>query len=170
MPNTEEVLDVDMAQLEIKDGAKKRTSSSISENDERPDENASKSEIPLEGTVRRSGRKRIRPVEFDKRRVLSKPKKLLDDLNSKQIVNYYLDKTVKRTPPTLETIFEEPNPKTVMSTRKFRRLISFPSDVASKNRLKVKKRVMKAKLVSSSPRKKMSMETLLQKLSSIDEK
>lgn len=121
--------------------------------------------------LRRSHRKRIKPLEAENRRVLTKPKKLEINANSKDTVNYYLDKRIKRLPPTLETIFEEPKSDSLMSTRKFKRCINFSDDGLCKDKLKVKKRSMKAKKVSSIKRlrKKVSMELLMKKLSNIEE-
>ncbi|KAG5877632.1 hypothetical protein JTB14_030030 [Gonioctena quinquepunctata] len=160
----EQVLDIYISQLEIKDGERKRKVSGV------PQQESNNEQIKNAENPRRSGRKRIRPAESVNRRVLSKPKKRMDDCNAKDIVNYYLDKKVKRLSPSLETIFEEPNSETIMSTRKFKRCINFPNSVCFlKNKFKIKKRAMKAKKVLSRPKIKMTMEMLFKKLSGIEE-
>lgn len=121
-------------------------------------------------TTRRSTRRKQPPLN-DKRRVQSKPKKLPDDLNSKILINYYLNKRIKRHQTHLETIFEDPvSPDIIMSRRKFSRSMQFPVENNSlvKNKNKVRKRSMKAKERGSIKPKKLSMDLLLEKLANIE--
>ncbi|XP_018566361.1 uncharacterized protein LOC108907252 [Anoplophora glabripennis] len=166
-------LDVDMAQLEINE--KKRNFTGVFKY-KLTEDNSPISSPESNETItqpRRSGRKKIRSQETEKRRVLTKPKKLLsNNSNTNEINNYYLDKRVKRLPPSLETIFEEPKGNSFMSTRKFKRCIQFSSQVAPcRNKLKVKKRSMKAQKVSIIKRlnKNVALELLKEKLSAIEE-
>ena len=91
--------------------------------------------------------------------------------NSEDIKVYYLDKSVKRSPHTLETIFEEDEKVSIdspsqpqMSAKRFKRMINFqikPSDVKQKKRrLKIKK-VFGSKLFRS---RRMDMKDVLKKL------
>ncbi|KAK4885961.1 hypothetical protein RN001_002232 [Aquatica leii] len=96
--------------------------------------------------------------------------------NRNNVEKYYLNKKVKRMPSTLETIFEEPkqhnNEKLFLSSRKLKRVLSFNEDIVQSNKLKSKKRLNKAKKLPSSKkfinRKKLSMETLMNKLTSLE--
>ncbi|KAJ8926527.1 hypothetical protein NQ314_021129 [Rhamnusium bicolor] len=127
-------LDVDMAQLEINE--KKRVSTGVFKYKLNANQPTSPELDDVVTPPRRSTRKKIRPLETEKRRVLTKPRKFLDNAN--EINNYYLDKRVKRLPPSLETIFEEPKGDSFMSSRKFKRCIQFSSHLAM-NKVKVKK-------------------------------
>lgn len=165
-------LDVDMAQLEINE--KKRNLTGVFKykltEDNSPLSSPESSETMTQ--LRRSSRKKICPQETEKRRVLTKPKKILNGSSTAdEISNYYLDKRVKRLPPSLETIFEEPKGNNFMSTRKFKRCIQFSSQTApSRNKLKVKKRSMKAQKVSVIKRlnKNVALELLKEKLLAIE--
>lgn len=132
-----------------------------------------KKEPELENRMypRRSKRMKIRQVEKQKRRTATKPKKIVDGY-SKEIVNYYLDKKIKRTQSSLETIFEEPiNDGCSMGARKLKRCIGFPDiGIYIKDKIKVKKRLMKAKKVCGIKKiKKLSMDLLLEKLRNIEQ-
>lgn len=125
---------------------------------------------------RRSQRKRIRPLDNTdfSNDGGTKMQKLSKDAND--IEKYYLSKKVKRLPSALETIFEEPkqlnNQQQYVSTKKFKRSIKFHEDIAGATKLKLRKRQLKAKKLPSSKaflnRKKVSMDTLLKKLSGIE--
>lgn len=163
-------LDIDMSSLELND--KKRrfcaTNGFDAEVEEVDDETAA------EPKLRRSSRKKIRPLDLEKRRVYTKPRKY--DTSSCDITNYCLNKKVKIAHTSLETIFEEPKSVkagvSFMSGRKFKRAIDFNSPVTT-DKLKTKKRHMKAKqLVSSKKilrRKKVTKELLLQQLKVAEE-
>ena len=62
------------------------------------------------------------------------------------IEKYYQDKTVKRLPSTLETIYEEPKNGKIMSKSKFKRVVNFDVDTIS-DRSKIRKRKLKAKKI-----------------------
>lgn len=166
-------LDVDMAHLEINE--RKRNFTGVFKCKLTEDNSAHPSPESNDNVtqLRRSNRKKICSQETDKRRVLTKPKKLLNNSSSTdEINNYYLDKRVKRLPPSLETIFEEPKGNTFMSTRKFKRCINFNNlTLPSRSKLKVKKRSMKAQKVSVIKRlnKNVALELLKEKLSAIEE-
>lgn len=90
--------------------------------------------------------------------------------NEEDIKKYYLCKKVKKHPPSLETIFEEPkdqhNVKLLMSNRRYRRFCDF-SDVH-----KTKKRLMKVKKHSvgkNLKKQKVNLNVLKKKLQEIDE-
>lgn len=164
-------IDVDMAYLEINElnppnGSVKR---------ERELEQSSSSFIsPVsdEDNPRRSLRKKFRiSAPTNNARVLSKPKKFVEG-SMKETMKYYLDKRVKRLHPSLETIFEEPQKESMMSLRKFKRIIEFPATVGlHKDKVKTKRRTMKAKKIKTIKRlkKKVSMDLLMKKLSTIEE-
>lgn len=168
MELSETELDVEMASLQINE--RKRSLGCIE--DEEVDSN--NQELQQEGTLRRSLRKKFRPSDIDKRRVITQPKKI--DVDSVSVVtSYYLDKKVKRAPSTLETIFEEPKQvKTgslLMSGRKFKRLIEFNASPLLNDK-KIKKRRTKAKAVCMNKKlyqKRFTKEYLLQKLSELDD-
>ncbi|XP_074032312.1 uncharacterized protein [Leptinotarsa decemlineata] len=166
----EQVLNVFSSQLEIKDGEKKRRIEDLSQEGFTPEFEGIPNENGNEN-LRRSGRKRIRPAEVEKKQIISKPKRLHEDSSYEEIKKYYLDKKVKRLPPSLETIFEEP--KTggiIMSARKFKRCINFGSmNYLPTNKSKVKKRSLKAKKVTPRPKNKLTMDLLLKKLSCLEE-
>lgn len=122
-----------------------------------------------EASPRRSLRRRSMSVPTENRRVKQKPTKKVTKLES-----IYLCRSVKRLPPNLETIFEEPkidkNSEILyIGLRKQKRIISF-ENCSTLNRNKVKKRQMKAKKVSKSfmKRKRASMETLIEKLKYVE--
>lgn len=78
---------------------------------------------------------------------------------------------IKKQSPSLETIFEEPtsvNGKLLeISHKKIKRMMNFNA-TPSMNKLKVKKRQMKAKKFGfKKNRKKMSMETFMEKLNKL---
>lgn len=157
-------LDIEMASLALNE--KKRRISTVIE--------ASQDEETLRQpdattALRRSNRKRIRPLDVEKRRVYTKPKKF-NGKTDKEISGYYLNKKVKLLHTSLETIFEEPkNSEVVMSGRKLRRIINF--SVNSAEKLKTKKRAMKAKkvcAVKSRRSKKISKELFLQRMKELD--
>ncbi|KAJ3644974.1 hypothetical protein Zmor_022670 [Zophobas morio] len=110
---------------------------------------------------RRSTRFKSRKNYTEKRRVYTKPTKLKDD--TVHIKTYYLDKSIKRLSPPLETIYEDNNDEKCL--RSFLRTLSN----SCKN---TKKRKMKEKGVSAQQRKmnkdKLSMAFLLEKLDKID--
>ncbi|XP_057667770.1 uncharacterized protein LOC130900870 [Diorhabda carinulata] len=153
------LLEVDISQLEIGEDKIK-----VCEND------SATSEVECVAEATRRSTRRKQPPANDKRRVQSKPKKLPDDLNSKILINYYLNKRVKRHQTHLETIFEDPiSTDIIMSRRKFSRSMQFPIEISLvKNKNKVRKRSMKAKERGSMKPKKLSMELLLEKLANID--
>ncbi|XP_065173535.1 protein tantalus [Atheta coriaria] len=87
----------------------------------------------------------------------------------KRLKKIYLDKRVRKRVPSLETIFETPSDDKIMSSRKFKRLISFQE--LQKN--KVRKHPMKAKQTVANYNKlkrknKVSMDALMQKLNSLE--
>ncbi|CAG9864105.1 unnamed protein product [Phyllotreta striolata] len=99
MDQGENKLDVDMSHLEISET-----------------EVAVEDEAQNTATLRRSGRRKSATEEPpEKKRVLQKPKKLSTNKEHKQIVNYYLDRKIKRTSSCLETIFEMPKGDTYMT-------------------------------------------------------
>lgn len=170
MDSSDTVLDVEMASLQLNE-RKRSFGCCIEEKDVETETKQEESEQT--GVLRRSLRKRMRS-ETDKRRVVTKPKKI--DVDSVSVVtSYYLDKKVKRAPSTLETIFEEPKQaKTgclLMSGRKFKRLIEFNAPPLSNDK-KVKKRKTKAKALCMNKKlhhKRFTKEFLLQKLSELDD-
>lgn len=127
-------------------------------------------EAESSNTLRRSKRKRFRPINCENRRSTIKPKKIIDG-SYKDTINYYLDKSIKKLPSTLETIFEEPKGDVLMSTRRLKRYISFSEpQIYNKDKLKVKKRVLKAKKIHPFKKlKKVSMDLLMKKLLNMDE-
>ncbi|KAL3273573.1 hypothetical protein HHI36_015007 [Cryptolaemus montrouzieri] len=87
------------------------------------------SDIPEKLNIRRSERKARAPVRWDSQSILT-TKNMLNINNLAAIEKYYLDKTVKRTTTSLETIFEEVQENRnhlhhVMSVRKLRTFINF---------------------------------------------
>ncbi|KAK9873330.1 hypothetical protein WA026_022137 [Henosepilachna vigintioctopunctata] len=122
-------------------------------------------------SVRRSGRRKSVPVRWDGNDDLSKRiSPVIDSLAS--IEKYYLDRTVKKSTASLETIFEETQEnkgslQKVMSLRKLRRSINFSEKVPPG---KIRKRQLKASKLN--PRKRLSinasLEDLHKKLKSID--
>ncbi|RZC37829.1 Tantalus domain containing protein [Asbolus verrucosus] len=131
-------------------------------------------DIPEETLPRRSLRRRFRNSLGERQSAeLTKPKKLTEKSSAKDIENYYLDKRVKRLNPSLETIYEEPqqirDEEVVMSTRKYRRVIDFKA-ITTKNSTKIKKRKMKAKLVTPNKHNsKVSLKFLMQKLEELSD-
>lgn len=96
------------------------------------------------------------------------------EMNSleESVKEYYLDKNVKKKPNNLETIYEEhdngSDDTTYMSTKRFKRMLLFkPEPTASK----LKKRRAKIQKVFGSKinhnKKRISMQTLLDKLDGI---
>lgn len=88
---------------------------------------------------------------------------------------YYLDKSVKESPHTLETIYEEDekiaidsNSEPHMSTKRFKRMINFHrksnDGKQKKRRLKIKK-VFGSKLFK--PRRRMDLKDVIKRLESI---
>ncbi|CAH1112299.1 unnamed protein product [Psylliodes chrysocephalus] len=157
------ILDVDISQLEIGE-----TQTEILKSKEEKDvKSAAESEI-----VRRSSRKKILPIQTEKKRVISKPKRLSSNGTiDANVINYYLDKKIKRFSSSLETIFEQPksdepnsNQDLYMSRRKFVRTLPAKDIKLPKNK-KIKKRNMKVKKINK--RKNLPMEMLLKKLASI---
>lgn len=125
---------------------------------------------PVPNYVRRSTRKKIRPLDCENRRTTKKPKKVSDN-NYKETVSYYLDKRVKKFSSSLETIFEEPKNGTFMASKRLKRFINFSeTGIPHKDKVKIKKRALKAKKVHSIKRlnKKVSMDLLMKKLMSIE--
>ncbi|KAJ3643016.1 hypothetical protein Zmor_025756 [Zophobas morio] len=126
-------------------------------------------------TVRRSSRRRIATINSEvPTNTVNRVVKLTAKSSEKAIKNYYLDKKVKRTNPSLETIFEEPqvvnNEEVVMSSRKFKRVINFSAVPLVKNSAKIKKRKVKAKSLKNKVKhKKVTLKGLMDKLSEIDE-
>lgn len=119
---------------------------------------------------RRSKRKKIRSIDCENRRTSAKPKKFIDA--NKETANYYLDKRVKKLPSTLETIFEEPTSGVFMSNRRQKRCINFPEvGIYYKDKVKVKKRILKAKKINPKKKwkKRISMDLLMKKLMSIEQ-
>lgn len=163
-------LDVEMASLELNE--KKRRFSAVGEASAESGEEDSEqsSGTNTNPPLRRSARKRIRPVDIEKRRVYTKPKKIGAD-GIGDATGYYLNKKVKLVHTNLETIFEEPkSEQDLMSGRKFRRLINFATQ--SSEKLKTKKRQMKAKKVCSTKflrSKKITKELVLAKLKELDQ-
>lgn len=154
-------LDVDMSFLELDEkGLNETQSETVLETSSSDNSN----------NLRRSKRKRFRPAVCDKRRITLKPSKIIDG-NYKETINYYLDKRVKKLPSTLETIFEEPKSGVIMSNRRLKRFINFyESPLNSKDKVKIKKRSMKAKKVHPMKKfKKVSMDLLMQKLMNIEQ-
>ncbi|KAB0804783.1 hypothetical protein PPYR_01753 [Photinus pyralis] len=143
---------MDLVEVRCSDGSETAATESLSTN------------VP----VRRSLRKRVHPLEV---KVESEPK-----MRKRSIEQYYCDKRVKRLPSTLETIFEEPkqqnNEEQLIGTRKYKRTVHFHQDVAVGSKLKLRKRILKAKKLPSSKtflnRKKIPLSTVMQKLSSLD--
>lgn len=161
-------LDVEMASLELNE--KKRRFSAICEApSESENTELGASDATASTSVRRSLRKKVRPLDVDKRRVYTKPKKIGVGA-ANDVTGYYLDKKVKLVHTSLETIFEEPkNTKDIMGGRKFRRLINFSPN--STDKVKTKKRQMKAKKVCTTKflrSKKVTKELILQKLKEIE--
>lgn len=121
-------------------------------------------------------RRRIRPA-CEKRRVKLKPvKRTFSEMeNEDDARRLYLNKSVKESPHTLETIYEEDehiaidaNEQPQMSTKRFKRMINFQrkpndSNKQKKRRLKIKK-VFGSKL--SKPRR-MELKDVLKRLESI---
>ncbi|CAH0549277.1 unnamed protein product [Brassicogethes aeneus] len=146
-------MDTALASLDLNDGMQKKR---LSE------------EVEEKTSPRRSSRKKIK--ECDNRRVIIKPKKID---RQKEIKNYYLDKRVKKGSPCLETIFEEPQlvkgKSITISHKKLKRLLNFnTTNLMTKQ--KTKKRQMKSKKEGIfKPRKKISMDILMDKLSCIKE-
>lgn len=110
------------------------------------------------------------------RRVNMKPRKLLNCSNSKQIEALYLNKTVKTTSQTLETIYEEEKTEKNGSTsfiggRKLKRLLTFQiGNQYSKE--KIKKRRAKIKKLfgnkSCINRKKIPMNVFLKAIECLE--
>lgn len=160
-------LDVEMASLELNE--RKRRFSAVKETPESQVEE--QSDATESKTLRRSTRKRIRPIDVQNRRVYTKPKKF--NANSMDIVAYYLNRKVKLVNTCLETIFEEPKTdEDVMSGRKLRRMINFSTNSGEKS--KTKKRSMKAKKVCAAKykknkNKKVTKESFLQRMKVLEQ-
>lgn len=154
-------IDIEMASLEIND--KKRRNEDSNTADDHSSTVA----------VRRSLRKRIKPLEVEKRRVLTRPKKC-DSNDISAIKNIYLNKKIKRNPSNLETIFEEPKDDKdgdfAMSVKKFKRLINFAS-TSTTDKQKIKKRHMKAKKLFPCKKKacKVTKDYFLKKLNELED-
>lgn len=162
IPN--DILEDKMECLDINEG-EQNSSPSCSKESFPQDE-----EVPTKRVLRRRSLP-ISSMPTENRRVLTKPKK--KDSTANKLESIYLCKQVKRLPPNLETIFEEPkltksNKVLYLGLRKQKRVISFND---SSNKGKVKKRQMKAKKVlgkSFNVKKRGSMEALLEKLKYVD--
>lgn len=160
--------DIDLSYLEIRENEKKRTHSEALPLDLDCDSSEEMREI------RRSSRKKIRPMDIiEKRQVNTRPRKLNVNSSVKDIEHYYLDKKVKLSSPALETIFEEPKKDVFMSTRKLKRSIQFSEVISDKpDKNKVKKRTMKAKKIIKGGWKKLgqklALDMLLNKLKDLD--
>lgn len=100
------------------------------------------------------------------------PKKLSkEETDMKKIRKYYLDKTVKRSPSSLETIFEEPVDEKLMSSRKSSRVINF-NRTTTALKLKSRKRQLKAKTELKFVKrkwKKISVDLLMDTLSILEQ-
>ncbi|KAL3269179.1 hypothetical protein HHI36_008264 [Cryptolaemus montrouzieri] len=123
------------------------------------------SDIPEKLNIRRSGRKTRAPVRWDSQSTLT-TRNMLNINNLAAIEKYYLDKTVKRTTTSLETIFEEVQENknhlhNVMSVRKLRRSMNF-SEISRVPPGKIKRRKLKAAKIST--RKSLSIESTLDDL------
>lgn len=125
---------------------------------------------PVETAPRRSTRRKSLVTE--NRRVLTTPKK---NSTASSVESIYLCKKIKRLPPNLETIFEEPkvtkaNQVLYLGLKKQKRVISFTDNLPNKS--KVKKRQMKAKKMFGKgfnvKKKRASMEALLEKLKCVE--
>ncbi|KAJ3626003.1 hypothetical protein MTP99_016531 [Tenebrio molitor] len=120
--------------------------------------------------LRRSTRRSVQVYPAAQCPVSNNPVKLFVNSSLNNVKKYYLDKSVKRQNPSLETIFEEPqlvnNKEVVMSHRRFKRAINF-SAVAVKNSVKMKKRKTKAKKIWSKKPKKVPLKLLMEKLGEI---
>jgi hypothetical protein len=127
---------------------------------------SSSESVPL----RRSTRRSVQVYPAAQCPVSNNPVKLFVNSSLNNVKKYYLDKSVKRQNPSLETIFEEPqlvnNKEVVMSHRRFKRAINF-SAVAVKNSVKMKKRKTKAKKIWSKKPKKVPLKLLMEKLGEI---
>lgn len=133
-----------------------------------------------EPTARRILRKRkslaIDEPKKSNRRVNMKPRKHLqpDCANTKQIEALYLNKTVKTTSQTLETIYEETMSEnetvTFIGGRKLKRVLTFPlgsqytKEKLRKRRAKIKK-LFGNKYIN---RKKIPMEVVLETIGHLD--
>lgn len=130
--------------------------------------NTEDAEPNLPVRVKRSLRKRVHPLE---KKVETGPK-----MRKLSVEQYYCNKKVKRLPSTLETIFEEPkqqnNEEQFIGTRKYKRALHFHQDAAMGSKLKLRKRILKAKKLPSSKkflnRKKIPLATVIQKLSGVE--
>ncbi|XP_050302781.1 uncharacterized protein LOC126740698 [Anthonomus grandis grandis] len=128
--------------------------------------------VPPAPEVRRSERKRIRPLPTQKKDILTRSKKFLcESSTEKQVEQYYLNKKVKLSSPALETIFEEPkNNAQCMSNKRLKRIIHFNE---STDKSKVKKRSLKArKIIKGGFRKlskKLGLESLMNSLKKLEE-
>lgn len=159
-------LDIDLAYLDLDERGLNATQIPTD-----PDSIVELDELETTKNIRRSRRKRIRPVDCQNRRSTTKPKKIIDG-NYKETINYYLDKRIKRLPSNLETIFEEPKSDVLMSNRKLKRFIQFPElGFVIKDKLKIKKRVMKAKKLHPIKhlKKRLSMDLLMKKLVRVEQ-
>ncbi|XP_012275075.1 uncharacterized protein LOC105696862 [Orussus abietinus] len=136
---------------------------------------SSKGPLEMVSPNKRMLRKRIpkpSPLEGCNRRCNLKPRKRSHQPmeSENDVINYYLDKSIKRKPRALETIFEEKDgcniqQNKLMSARKFSRVIKFvlePTDSQIKKRRKRIKKVFNATVKVN--RKHMSMEAFLNKL------
>ncbi|XP_034950261.1 uncharacterized protein tant [Chelonus insularis] len=138
------------------------------------------SDVSVPKSTRYSMRKRVNrstSSEILNRRCSLKPqKRSYSEMDTDgKIRDYYLDRSLKKKPTTtLETIYEEidgmSENSTVISARKFKRLIQFSSDSKSSD-AKIKKRKAKIKRVFGSKFKlksgSVSMQALIKKLSAI---
>ncbi|GBP80898.1 hypothetical protein EVAR_52203_1 [Eumeta japonica] len=112
------------------------------------------------------------------RRVSMKPRRriVVDDTNPKQIEALYLNKKVKTTSQTLETIYEEPKNESsetqnLMSGRKVKRLLTFQlgnqysKDKIKKRRAKIKKLLGNKTFLN---RKKIPMQVFLKTIECLE--
>ncbi|XP_043273283.1 uncharacterized protein tant [Venturia canescens] len=124
-------------------------------------------------------RRRIRRPENPEvrnRRCSLRPKKrsAAEMEDEKDVKNYYLDKSVRKTANNLETIFEAPDEDVaedipvMMSAKRFKRMIHFQSEP---NNAKIKKRRARVKRIFGSKfltkHRAVSMQTLINKLNLI---
>lgn len=138
------------------------------------------SEIPEENTsrenVRRSTRIKRQPTSMPIAQTNSKinqklPTTIADETDLKKIRKYYLDKTVRRSTSSLETIFEEPaDDQKWKSSRKSLRTLNFHR-TASEMKAKIKKRQLKSKKFFLKKRKwsKVTVDLLMKTLSILEQ-
>ncbi|CAH1959874.1 unnamed protein product [Acanthoscelides obtectus] len=130
-----------------------------------------KSEVKSAIEPRRSSRKKApkRLVSMENKEKQKKP----DPSNEKDIEKIYLNKNIKLTHLSLETIPEEPQNGCVMTKKKFKRRLIFKpnTEIVNVNKMKSKKRCARAKKLCESLRKikkKLPMNLFLEKLSCLD--